>query len=183
MISYRIKIPRLLRGLLTAPERNILKMFGVKQVNSHLPSIMRKMIQRNFKAMENSDGSSWEPWSETTEKFRAKKIARLKPKKSAVDSVTMMIASGEYYSDLMGLDFSEMKLNTMSELWHSNNSAILFLDTDDIPQLWNEFGRNRTAGAIKSSLSVPKREVLYFDEQGIDNIIDIVTDSLDKYWA
>lgn len=182
MLNVSLKIPRLLRGLLTRPERNLVKMFGMHKVNSQLPRIIKAMIKRNYRSRQNADGSSWAGWTKATAKLRKRGIARLKPRKLARYSSTIMKASGDYYRSLQNLDFGQMKLTSTDQLWHSNNSAILYISTDEIPALWNEFGRDGTSGAINSTDRVEPRQMLYFDSEASSDIISIVTGSLDTYW-
>lgn len=181
MISYRIKMPRVLRGLLSRPERNIAKMFGLDKVNSQLPRIIKAMISRNYKSKTNEDGSAWAAWSDATTKIRRRGLAKLSPKKAARYGSTMLRASGDYYRDLKNLDFSEMKLSNVEQLWHVNNLAILYINPDDIDGLWNEF-EHKTRGVINSDKITPARQMLYFDDKFSDEIVDIVKKSLNTYW-
>lgn len=184
MINYRFKIPRVLRGLLSRPERNIVKMFGVDKVNSQLPRIIKAMIQRNYASKQNEDGSSWAAWSAVTAKLRGRGIARLGGSDGptmARYSSTMLKATGDYMNQLKNLDYSEMKLSSVDQLWHVNNLAILYIDPDEIPGLWNEFD-HKTSGAIGSGSITPARQMLYFDDRFSDEIVSIVKASLNDYW-
>jgi hypothetical protein len=140
------------------------------------------MISRNYASKENEDGSAWASWTAATEDIRGRRgLAKLWPPQRAKYGTTMLRASGDYYRDLKNLDFSQMKLTTVDQLWHVNNLALMYINPDDIPGLWNEF-EHKTRGVINTDELTPARQMLYFDENFTNDIVSIMKSSLDNYW-
>ena len=162
-------------------------MFGINDVNNKLPTIINLMIARNFKAKKNMDGSSWAGMSEGTRSIRFDKgLAKISKDRKANRFPDVLKASGDYYTQLKDIENAAFKKTSVTDIVYGANGtgAEYTLSTDDVPGLWNE-GEHKISGAVssKDNTNVPKRQVLFWDDKGVDRVMNLIKVNLDKFWG
>lgn len=177
MITGNLKISTDLIHFLAFPENAFRMMSGVEEVYKRFEQIIQGSIMVNFDIKKNMDGSTWKPWSPVTAAYRRQGILKIDNPIRRGTSSTLLVGRG-MYRDVLTKDISTVGHKTVSGLYTPITTMHMKLNSSVLPQLKNEYDYINETGNF-----VPARQVVFWNEYGIEQIEYQVTDSFDEYWG
>lgn len=176
MIELNIQVGEEIAALIAFPKHNMEQMFNIASVVGNV-GLLQDSVKANFHNQKNIDGSTWKPWSEYTAALRARGIVQRNPLRRGQGS--LLRATGRYYdtltNDILGIASS---FDAQADLFGSMHQTIKY-NKDKNPRLENEHEHKET---FHKNVT-PARQVLFWNDKAIDNILAAVVENIDNYWS